>query len=196
MKVYNYIAVTIAIVSFVSCSKEKPARVFMPDMYYPVAYDPYQEAVIAYSDDENTVPLFKNQDGRTALSPVEGTIYQNKDSIVPMPWTNTEEDYQSSVAMTTSPLKPQNRVKDLERGKQLFEKTCSACHGVKGDGQGPIVVSGAYSGVPNYKDRNISVGSVYYVIMHGRNLMGSYSGQLQMADRWRVAEYVMDIKNK
>ena len=69
--------------------------------------------------------------------------------------------------------------------------TCAACHGVAGDGQGPIVQSGAYSGVPAYKDRDITVGSIHYVITNGRNLMGSYAGQLTPADRWRVAMYVM-----
>jgi len=186
----------LSIIMLNSCSKDTPSTVFMPDMYYPVAYDPYQEATIAYSDAENTVPLFANQEGRTALAPVEGTIYQNKDSIVPMEWKNEYDnaEYDASKLLVTSPLKPENKAKDLERGKKLFELTCAACHGIGGDGQGDIVKSGAYSGVPNYKDRVISVGSVYYVIMHGKNAMGSYAGQLQMADRWRVAEYVKKKK--
>ena len=73
----------------------------------------------------------------------------------------------------------------------MFELTCAACHGVNGDGQGDIVKSGAYSGVPAYKDREITVGSVHYVLTNGRNLMGSFAGQLTPADRWRVAMYVM-----
>ena len=67
----------------------------------------------------------------------------------------------------------------------------AACHGTGGDGQGSIVQSGAYSGVPNYKDREITVGSVHYVLSYGRNAMGSYAGQLNPGDRWRVAQYVM-----
>lgn len=187
-----------AIFAFSSCTKQKPAHVYMPDMYYPVAYDPYQEAALAYSDAKNTVPLFANNANRTALAPVEGTIAQNKDSILPMDWKKEydEAEYTASKTILTSPLKPENRVKDLERGKKMYTYTCKACHGELGDGQGDIVKSNAYSGVPNYKDRQISVGSVYYVIMHGRNAMGSYAGQLQMADRWRVAEYVMELKNK
>ena len=74
----------------------------------------------------------------------------------------------------------------------MYVKTCSACHGTGGDGQGDIVQSGAYSGVPNYKDRDITVGSVHYVIEHGRNAMGSYAGQLLPGDIWRVAEYVIN----
>ena len=73
----------------------------------------------------------------------------------------------------------------------MYELTCASCHGVAGDGQGSIVQSGAYSGVPAYKDRQITVGSVHYVITNGRNLMGSFAGQLTPADRWRVAMYVM-----
>lgn len=193
-KLIKYILITIG-VSFVitSCSKKKPSLVYFPDMYYPVAYDPYQEAVVAYGEQSSTVPLFANQDGRTALSPVPGTISQNSDGVLPMDLPNTAEGYEASKLIKISPLNPANRVKDLARGKDLFNKTCAACHGTSGDGQGNIVQSGAYSGVPAYKDRAyITVGSVYYVIEHGRNAMGSYAGQLLPGDRWRVAEYVIN----
>lgn len=176
-----------------SCSKEKPSLVYFPDMYYPVAYDPYQEAVVAYGEQGSTVPLFANQGGGTALAPVPGTISQNSDGVLPMDLPNTAEGYEASKLIKVSPLNPANRAKDLARGKDLYNKTCSACHGTAGDGQGNIVQSGAYSGVPAYKDRSyITVGSVYYVLEHGRNAMGSYAGQLLPGDRWRVAEYVIN----
>lgn len=175
-----------------SCSKKKPSLVYFPDMYYPVAYDPYQEAVIAYGEQGTTVPLFSNHEGATALAPVPGTISQNPEGILPMDLLNTPEGYDASKKITVSPLDPKNRDKDLARGKDLYVKTCSACHGTGGDGQGDIVQSGAYSGVPNYKDRDITVGSVHYVIEHGRNAMGSYAGQLLPGDIWRVAEYVIN----
>ena len=93
-------------------------------------------------------------------------------------------------------MNPANAAKDLERGKILFDHTCAACHGTGGDGQGPIVQSGAFSGVPNYADREITVGSVHYVLTNGRNAMGSYAGQLNAGDRWRVAMYVMSAFKK
>jgi cytochrome c len=68
-----------------------------------------------------------------------------------------------SKKITSSPLNPANK-EGFERGKKLFDHTCAACHGTGGDGQGPIVQSGAYSGVPNYADREITVGSVHYVL--------------------------------
>ena len=177
----------------VSCSNEKPPIQYFPDMYYPVAYDPLMKATLAYSDHENEIPAFAS--GATALTPPEGTVYQNKDKVLPAVIAKNAEEYNDlyKASMTEkSPLNPDDLEKDLARGKKLFEMTCGACHGVAGDGNGPIVASGAYSGVPNYKDRDITVGSIHYVINNGKNAMGSYAGQLQAGDRWRVAMYVMN----
>ncbi len=185
-----------------SCGpKENTPLVYFPDMYFPVAYDPLMKAQDAYSDHENEIPAFVKNNGATGLAPVAGSVAQNKDGIfeeglLPSNVDEYNAGYDASKTMTTSPLNPANAVKDLERGKQLFEKTCAACHGVGGDGQGPIVQSGAFSGVPNYADREITVGSVHYVITNGRNAMGSYAGQLNAGDRWRVAMYVMNAFKK
>ena len=180
-----------------SCGpKDNPPLVYFPDMYFPVAYDPLMKAEDAYSDHENEIPAFVKNNGATGLTTVEGTVPQNKDGIfaediLPKNVDQYNAGYEKSKTVTISPLNPANAKKDLERGKILYERTCAACHGTAGDGQGPIVASGAYSGVPNYTDREITVGSVHYVINHGRNAMGSYAGQLTAGDRWRVAQYVM-----
>lgn len=185
-----------------SCGpKENVPLVYFPDMYFPVAYDPLMKAEDAYSDHENEIPAFVKNNGATGLSPVEGTVAQNKDgvfaeSLLPKNVDEYNAGYEASKTITASPLNPANAAKDIERGKVLFERTCAACHGVGGDGQGPIVQSGAYSGVPNYADREITVGSVHYVLTNGRNAMGSYAGQLNAGDRWRVAMYVISAFKK
>jgi mono/diheme cytochrome c family protein len=194
----NYITYTILAFVFAlsSCSDRKPTTVFMPDMYYPIAYDPYQESELAYSKyidrEGNEVPLFKNR--QTALRPVKGTVPQNQDAILPYSIENDQAGYQESKAIT-SPLK-ETKEATLERGEMLYNINCAVCHGTGGDGKGSIVKTGAYAGVPNYKDREITVGSVYHVIMYGKNAMGSYASQIEEADRWRVAEYVIKLKNK
>lgn len=187
----------IATISLSSCSNNgEPPLVWFPDMYFPVAYDPLMKAEDAYSDHENEIPAFVQQNGATGLYPVEGTVPRNEEGIFPeglLPQNMDEYNagYDASKFITTSPLSSENAEKDIERGKKLYEKTCLACHGASGDGQGPIVESGAYLGVPNYADRTLSVGSVHYVLTNGRNAMGSFAGQLKPADRWRVAMYVM-----
>ncbi len=188
----------ISALGLVSCGgKSEPPLVYFPDMYFPVAYDPLMKAQDAYRDHDNEIPAFVKNNGATGLSPVEGTVAQNKDGVfeegaLPKNPEQYNAGYDASKAVTVSPLDPKNAAKDLERGKVLYEKTCVACHGTAGDGQGPIVASGAYSGVPKYADRQITVGSVHYVITNGRNAMGSYAGQLKAGDRWRVAMYVMN----
>lgn len=181
-----------------SCGpKDNPPLVYFPDMYFPVAYDPLMKAEDAYSNHDNEIPLFVKNDGATGLSPVDGTVSQNKDGVIEvnsgaaLTPDQYNAGYDASKSIAVSPLDPKNQAKDIERGKVLFDHTCAACHGTAGDGQGPIVQSGAYSGVPNYKDREITVGSVHYVLSYGRNAMGSYAGQLNPGDRWRVAMYVM-----
>lgn len=184
--------------SLSSCSKQDPPLVYFPDMYFPVAYDPLMKASDAYSDHENEIPAFAKNNGATGLGPVNGSVARNPEGIAdeaantPMTPAEYNSGYDTSKAMVNSPLDPANKAKDVERGKLLFNQTCAACHGSNGDGQGPIVVSGAYSGVPNYADREITVGSVHYVLTHGRNAMGSYAGQLNAGDRWRVSLYVME----
>ena len=185
-----------------SCGpNENAPLVYFPDMYFPVAYDPLMKAQDAYSDHENEIPAFVKSNGATGLFPVEGSVAQNKDGIFAenkLPKTPDEYNagYDASKTVASSPLNPANAAKDIERGKMLYDHTCAACHGTGGDGQGPIVISGAYSGVPNYTDREITVGSVHYVLTNGRNAMGSYAGQLNAGDRWRVAMYVMSAFKK
>lgn len=183
---------------FMACSgpERSPAVVFMPDMYYSVPYEPYQKANFGYPNyaDESGVGVFSENFNMSALTPVEGTVPHTASGILPYMLPNTNEGYEASKSVS-SPLDSMNSAKDMLRGEELYNQACATCHGVKGDGQGPIVVSGAYLGVPNYKDRVITEGSVYHVIMYGRNAMGSYASQLNVEDRWRVAEYVMQLKN-
>lgn len=180
-----------------SCTDRTPALVFMPDMYYSVPYEPYQKANFGYPNyaDGSTVGIFTDNHNMSALHPVEGTVPHSKTGILPYTLPNTNEGYTASLAYA-SPLDTLQSERTLARGQKLYNQTCIACHGAAGDGQGPIVQTGAYLGVPNYKDREITVGSVYHVIMYGRNAMGSYASHLNEEDRWMVAEYVMSLRNR
>ncbi len=181
----------------ISCGpKRNPSSVYMPDMYYPTAYDPYGKAVLNLRNEklDSDVTLFRNNYNSTALVPVERTVSINDSAYLPYAVPDSEEGYKSTKLITTS--KFTGSEKDIARGKKLYEQICAACHGVEGNGKGGIVESGAYNGVPNYKDREITVGSVIHVINYGRNIMGNYTSHLNEADRWRVAEYVIALKNK
>jgi len=156
-------------------------------MYVPVPYE-------AYSADS----IFKN--GMSAQLPVKGTIPRGK---IPYDYPDSEVGYQSAKDSLKSPinviasLDSIMKVSELNvaQGKYLYGIYCATCHGLKGDGQGDLVKNEKFLGVPNYKDREITEGSIYHVLMYGRNLMGSHSSQLNELERWQVVAYVEQLRS-
>jgi hypothetical protein len=59
-----------------------------------------------------------------------------------------------------------------------------------------LVTQGKFLGVPNYKDRPITEGSIFHVQTYGLNAMGSYANQLSIHERWLVTAYVLELKSK
>lgn len=165
------------LIMLVSCSDSKPTTRDVQymgdtDMYVPVPYETY-----------STNPIFKN--GLSSQKPVEGTIARGH---VVYDYPNTEAGYLMAKDSLQSPIEVNE--KNLENGKKLYAIYCAVCHGDKGDGQGILVKNEKFLGIPNYKDRDITEGSTYHVIMYGRNLMGSHASQLNDKERWQVVQYV------
>ena len=83
-----------------------------------------------------------------------------------------------------------------EKAKELFEIYCATCHGNNGNGNGKLVEREKFLGVPSYKDRVITEGSIYHVITYGLNSMGSHANQLSPQERWLVTDYVLKLKSE
>jgi len=162
-----------------SCSRDrsKPNIQFMPDMYESVPYEPY-------SQNQTTT------NGVTAQVPPEGTVARGK-----MPF-GYSADYVTGYLVAKdslhSPLKKSRA--NIENGKKMFNIYCAICHGVDGDGQGNLVKREKFFGVPHFKDREITEGSIYHVIYHGKGMMGSHASQLTEKERWQVVQYVQKLK--
>jgi len=94
-------------------------------------------------------------------------------------------------------LTAKNAEEVFKKGKELYTNMCQHCHGEKGDGQGPMVASGAYVGVPNYADRKaLSDGQIFYSIYYGKGAMGSHASQLNKKEIWTLVHYVRKFQNK
>jgi mono/diheme cytochrome c family protein len=90
----------------------------------------------------------------------------------------------------------ENSEETFKKGKELYTAMCQHCHGEKGDGNGPMVTSGAYVGVPNYADRaTLSDGQMFYSIYYGKNTMGSHPSQLNKKEIWTLVHYVRKFQN-
>lgn len=156
----------------------KPNYQFFPNMYESVAYETYSES-----------DAFKN--GKEGQLPAQGSI---KRGFVPYELPNTPAGYEASKGLG-SPLDAMDP-SNMEKGKELYNIYCISCHGEKGDGKGKLVQREKFLGVPSYKDRAITTGSVFHVETYGLNAMGSHANQLTKKERWQVAEYVMSLKSE
>jgi mono/diheme cytochrome c family protein len=174
-----YKIVAVVGLSFMATScfdKAKPNYQFFPNMYEAVSYETYSEH-----------DVFKG--GVEAQEPAKGSI---KRGFVPYEIPNTPEGYALAKATLKSPLDSLSINQD--KAKELYTVYCAICHGDAGDGKGNLVVKEKFLGVPSYKDREITDGSVFHVITYGLNSMGSHANQLSQEERWVVADYVLKLK--
>ena len=158
-----YKIVAVVGLSFMATScfdKAKPNYQFFPNMYEAVSYETYSEH-----------DVFKG--GVEAQEPAKGSI---KRGFVPYEIPNTPEGYALAKATLKSPL--DSTAINQDKAKELYTVYCAICHGDKGDGKGNLVVKEKFLGVPSYKDREITDGSIFHVVTYGLNSMGSHANQL------------------
>ena len=78
-------------------------------------------------------------------------------------------------------------------------ENCGKCHGTHWRGvdcKGKLVEREKFLGVPSYKDRDITEGSIFYVETYGLNAMGSHANQMSAHERWLVADYVLKLRSQ
>jgi mono/diheme cytochrome c family protein len=176
--VYKIALLALIGITVTSCfNNKKPNYQYMPNMYESVGYETYSESD-AFA-----------RGGVEAQLPPKGTI---KRGFEPYEYENTTAGYELAKANLKSPLDSLSY--DEDKAKELFGIYCGICHGDKGDGKGKLVKQEKFLGVPNYKDRVITEGSIFHVETYGLNSMGSYANQLSTKERWMVAHYVMKLK--
>ena len=179
----NILKITIAlafIFTLTSCWTDKttPNYQYMPDMYKSVGYETYSQN-----------PNFAN--GMTTQLPAEGTIARGQ---VPYNFDNTNEGYEAAKTDLKNPLEVNEA--NLANGKKMYTIFCNSCHGKTGAGDGMLVQREKILGVPNYKNRDITEGSIYHVIMFGRMMMGSHASQLTAEERWQTTMYVQQLRTE
>ena len=178
MNKLNYLYI-LSLLTIVSCfDPSKPNYQYFPNMYESVGYGTYDES-----------DAFSN--GIEAQKPVVGTISRGWE---PYEYEDSNEGYALAKANLKSPLDKTD--KNIKKGKELYEMYCSVCHGSKGDGQGILMQREKFLGIPSYADRDITEGSIYHVLMHGINLMGSHASQVNQEERWNISQYVLELRSE
>lgn len=126
--------------------------------------------------------------------PAEGTVpVIHPLGDVPAPYTQAQLD---SVAPTlTNPLPASPEV--IERGRVMYERQCSVCHGVQADGAGSVIAPNKFVYAPAIGAGSPTVnrtdGYLYAVIDVGRGQMPPYGHRMTHLDRWAVVSYMRQL---
>ena len=129
---------------------------------------------------------------RTSQPYVEGTIARG------MPYQDTPFNT-GRVTGTTNFVSsiPVSITTDLlERGRQRYDINCTPCHGKAGDGKGITTQYGMVA-VANFHDPRLvkmTAGEIFNTITHGKNLMGPYGANIDIADRWAIVGYLRALQ--
>ena len=208
------LVVTTAVLSSCSADKDSAGLEYMPDMYRSSAIEPY----VDYGFIDETY----NEEYKMTLSakvPPFGTVaYHGTDSAevaLMLPYfrkpnivfKNThglkgfnftsEDEYALAVNdMNPMTLTEDNQESVFKTGKSLFNANCAHCHGDKGDGNGPMVESGAYAGVPDYANlTELSDGQLFYSIYYGKGMMGAHGPTLNKKEIWTLVHYIRKFQD-
>lgn len=164
-----------------SCNRDSTFRgwVYMPDMYDGPALETYS-------------PNGMFKDSASARLPVSGTVPRG--FLAYQSYSPDASGYDSAKASLKMPGLVATDSMALAEGKEIYNIFCNHCHGDQGAGQGVLVKSGKYVGVPSYADRDINLGSIFHVVTYGKGVMGAHASQLTPEERWKVAQYVLQLR--
>jgi mono/diheme cytochrome c family protein len=85
----------------------------------------------------------------------------------------------------------------LQRGEQVFNINCAACHSKLGDGNGTPKRIGAMAVVASLHDKRIvelADGEIFNTVSYGKGLMQGYAGNLPILDRWAAIAYLRALQ--
>ena len=215
-KIVGRFAIVAATLTLVGCSvdKDSPGYEYMPDMYRSAAIEPYV--------DNGQVRERENVDMKMTLSalvPPAGTVpYYGTDSAtvsLMLPYfrkahtsfkathgmfdaelTDTNEYLLAAADKNPLALTADNMDAVFSEGKELFITKCAHCHGKTGDGNGSMVESGAYVGVPDYANlTELGDGQLFYSIYYGKGMMGAHNSIINKREIWTLVHYIRKLQN-
>jgi len=125
--------------------------------------------------------------------PVAGTLPMDYE---PYPFAGKDEKTAKRAEKALkNPLPPTMAV--LHRGQKIFHDYCRTCHGVEGQGDGPIVGPDLFPAPPSLHTdaaRKFPDGRIFHIITRGQNNMPSYADKIKPRDRWAVIHFVRALQ--
>jgi len=208
------VAASTLILGSCSTNADSSGSEYMPDMYRSPAIEPYVDygeirgrenegiktKISALVPPHNTIPYYGTDSATVHMmlpyGRKAGASFKATHGLYGANLAADEQQYVLAAAdMNPYKLTMENSEMTFKKGKELFMSNCAHCHGEKGDGNGPMVVSGAYAGVPNYKTVLATEGQMFYSIYYGKGAMGSHSSILNKKEIWTIVHYIKRLQN-
>jgi len=181
---------TVGILGLRGTHSRRPPLYIFPDMERQPKLRP--ETANAFFDD-----------GLSSRLPVAGTVPRSQpirvgEQLV-YPWQDTPVTTGRVTGTTNfvelNPL-PVN-AELLQRGQEVFNIVCAACHSKLGDGNGTPKRINAMAVVGNLHDKRIvelTDGELFNTVSYGKGLMQGYAGTLPIRDRWAAIAYLRALQ--
>jgi mono/diheme cytochrome c family protein len=181
---------TVGILGFRGSHFRKPPLYIFPDMERQPKLRP--QTANAFFDD-----------GMSSRLPVAGTIARSQpvqvgDSLV-YSWQDSPLTTGLATGTTNfvavNPLPVTDEL--LQRGQQVFNINCAACHSKLGDGNGTPKRINAMAVVANLHDKRIvelADGEIFNTVSYGKGLMLGYAANLPIQDRWAAIAYLRALQ--
>lgn len=131
-------------------------------------------------------------DGRTLQAPPDGTIARGAQ---PLHFAATPEEALRAGQTLTNPFALEDAAA-VQRGAEVYQTRCTACHGATGLGDGAVVKRG-YPPPPSLLGEAARAkrdGQLFHALTYGQGNMPSHAAQLEPADRWKVILYIRSLQ--
>jgi mono/diheme cytochrome c family protein len=188
-------------VTFTGCKTEPngPGYEYMPDMFRSPAIEAYVDyGMDPFHYGDSLAEAQRNTP--SARKPVDGTIAFASDPSkaafnMPYQLPNTPEGYELS-ANLVSPLAGTEA--EIAKGKIIYEKYCTHCHGKTGKGDGKVVTVGNHPPPGAYDGplKDLPEGKMFHTLTYGKGMMGQHASQLNKEELWHVIAYVKTLQGK
>lgn len=208
------LAFTLLFTSSCTSNPDSSGYEYMPDMYRSPAIEAYvdygeirgkevtafKSLLSAKTPPRNTIPFYGIDSAEVKLMMPHlrkaNIAFKESHGLFGIDMSMFDEYTLAINDKNALPLNAKNAEIILKNGKELFTAMCQHCHGEKGDGNGPMVASGAYVGVPNYANLTaLSDGQIFYSIYYGKGMMGAHNSLVNKKEIWTLVHYVRQFQD-
>ena len=212
---FSIIAFTILLFGACTSDPDSSGYEYMPDMYRSPSIETYvdygeirgrenkdlKSKLSALTPPRNTIPFCGTDSTEVRLMLPNlrkaNAAWKESHGFYGVDLSKDDEYLLAANDINPYKLTAANSASMMTNGKELFTAMCQHCHGEKGDGNGPMVASGAYTaGVPNYATLTaLSDGQMYYSIYYGKNMMGAHNSLVSKKEIWTLVHYVRQFQD-